>query len=71
MMGTWKLNEAQSKLAPGETRNNTVVYEASGDSLKVTIDCTDSKEQATHGEWTGTFGGKNYPVMSDSRAGCL
>jgi len=25
-MGTWKLNEAKSKLAPGMGKNNTVVY---------------------------------------------
>jgi hypothetical protein len=25
MMGTWKLNEAKSKLAPGMTKNTTVV----------------------------------------------
>ena len=24
-MGTWKLNEAKSKLSPGAARNNTVV----------------------------------------------
>jgi hypothetical protein len=25
-MGTWKLNEAKSTLAPGMPKNNTVVY---------------------------------------------
>ena len=35
-MGTWKLNEAKSKFPPGATKNTTVVYEAAGDSVKVT-----------------------------------
>jgi hypothetical protein len=40
-MGTWKLNEAKSKLTPGTGKNTTVVYEAAGDQVKVTIDGTD------------------------------
>lgn len=64
-MGTWKLNEAKSKFAPGATKNTTVVYEASGDSVKVTVDGTDSKGAATHHEWTGKFDGKDYPVTGD------
>ncbi len=39
-LGTWKLNEAKSKMATGIPHNNTVVYEAAGDSIKVTIDGT-------------------------------
>ena len=27
-MGTWKLNEAKSKIPSGATKNNTVTYEA-------------------------------------------
>ena len=65
MMGTWKLNEAKSKLAAGAPKNNTVTYEAAGDSVKVTIDGTDSKGQPTHSEWTGKFDGKDYPVTGD------
>ena len=52
-MGTWKLNEAKSKLAPGIAKNNTVVYEAAGDSIKVTVDGTNSDGSAAHNEWTG------------------
>jgi hypothetical protein len=65
-MGTWKLNEAKSKLAAGATKNNTVAYEAAGDSIKVTIDGTDAAGKATHNEWTGKFDGKDYPVTGDS-----
>jgi hypothetical protein len=67
-MGTWKLNEAKSKLSPGTAKNNTVVYEAAGDSVKVTIDGTDAQGKATHNEWTGKFDGKEYPVTGDSNS---
>jgi len=64
-MGTWKLNEAKSKLAPGAPKNNTVVYEAAGDNVKVTVDGTDKDGKPTHNEWTGKFDGKDYPVTGD------
>jgi hypothetical protein len=60
-MGTWKLNEAKSKLAADAPKNNTVTYEAAGDSVKVTIDGTAPDGSATHSEWTGKFDGKDYP----------
>jgi hypothetical protein len=65
-MGTWKLNEAKSKFSPGAAKNNTVVYEAAGDSVKVTVDGVDGTGNATHNEWTGKFDGKFYPVTGDS-----
>jgi surface antigen len=64
-MGTWKLNEAKSKLAPGTTKNTTVVYEAAGDNVKVTVDGIDPKGNPAHNEWTGKFDGKDYPVTGD------
>lgn len=64
-MGTWKLNEAKSKFAPGATKNTTVAYEAAGDNVKVTVDGTDSNGNAVHSEWTGKFDGKAYPVTGD------
>ena len=60
-VGTWKLNEAKSKIAAGTTKNTTVVYEAAGDSIKVTIDGNAPDGTATHSEWTGKFDGKDYP----------
>ena len=60
-IGTWKLNEAKSKMAAGTPKNNTVVYEAAGDTIKVTIDGNASDGKATHSEWTGKFDGKDYP----------
>jgi len=64
-MGTWKLNEAKSKFSPGATKNNTVVYETAGDSIKVTVDGVDGAGAATHNEWTGKFDGKWYAVTGD------
>ena len=64
-MGTWKLNEAKSKLAPGAPKNSTVVYEAAGDDVKVTVEGTDSEGKPTHNEWTGKFDGKDNPVTGD------
>ena len=64
-MGTWKLNEAKSTLAPGMPKNNTVVYETEGINIKVTIDGTDGAGNPTHNEWTGQFDGKDYPVKGD------
>ena len=67
-MGTWKLNEAKSKLTPGEGKNTTVVYETAGDQVKVTIDGTDADGKATHNEWTGKFDGKDYAVTGDPKS---
>jgi hypothetical protein len=65
-MGTWKLNEAKSKIAPGMGKNTTVVYEAAGDNVKVTVDGIGPDGQPTHNEWTGKFDGKDYPVTGDA-----
>jgi hypothetical protein len=71
-MGTWKLNEAKSKFPAGSAKNNTVVYQAAGDNIKVTVDGVDGDGKPTHNEWTGKFDGKDYPLtgdaMSDSRS---
>ena len=64
-MGTWKLNEARSKFSPGALKNNTVVYEDSSDSVKVTVDGVDGDGNPSHSEWTGKFDGKFYPVTGD------
>jgi hypothetical protein len=64
-MGTWKLNEAKSKIAAGSLKNTTVVYEAAGDSVKVTTDGTGGDGKPSHSEWTGKYDGKDYPVTGD------
>jgi hypothetical protein len=64
-LGTWKLNEAKSKISPGAPKNLTVVYTAAGDNIKGTIDGVDGQGKPTHNEWTGKFDGKDYPVTGD------
>jgi hypothetical protein len=64
-MGTWKLNEAKSKLSPNAAKNNTVVYEGAGEIVKVTIDGVNKEGKPIHNEWTGKFDGQDYPVTGD------
>jgi hypothetical protein len=64
-LGTWKLNEAKSKMSAGMPKNLTVVYEAAGEDIKGTIDGVDGMGKPTHNEWTGKFDGKDYPVTGD------
>ena len=59
-MGTWKLNEAKSKLAPGMGKNITVVYAEMKDKMKVTVDGVDKDGKPTHNVWVGKFDGKAY-----------
>lgn len=68
MMGTWKLNEAKSKIAPGAPKNHTVVYSMAGDQVKITVDGTDAQGKTIHSEWTGKFNGNDYPVTGDANA---
>lgn len=68
VMGTWKLNEAKSKIAPGAPKNHTVTYASAGDQIKVTVDGTDGEGKTIHSEWTGKFDGKDYPVTGDATA---
>jgi hypothetical protein len=67
-MGTWKLNEAKSKLPAGMMKNTLVVYTADGDSIKVVTDGTDGTGNPMHTEWTGKFDGKDYPLTGDPTA---
>jgi hypothetical protein len=65
-MGTWKLNEGKSKFGRGAARNHTVVYEAVGDDVKITVDGVDNDGKPAHNEWTGKFDGKDYPLTGDA-----
>jgi hypothetical protein len=66
--GTWKLNEAKSKVSPGAPKNTSVAVVAAGDSMKVTVDGVDGKGKPAHNEWTGKFDGKDYPITGDPAA---
>jgi hypothetical protein len=67
-MGTWKLNEAKSKIPAGYMKNTTVVYVMDGDNINVTTDGTDAKGNPMHTAWTGKFDGKDYPLTGDPTA---
>jgi len=71
-MGTWKLNEAKSKIPAGVPKNTTVAYAQSGDEVTVTVDGVDPSGKAVHHTWTGKFDGKDYAAkgsdMHDARA---
>lgn len=67
-LGTWKLDEAKSKIGAGMPKNTTVVYVAAGDSVKVTVDGVGADDKPSHNEWTGKYDGKDYPVTGDSTA---
>jgi hypothetical protein len=69
-MGTWKMNDAKSKLGPGAGKG---IITAASDSVKVSRDGIDAAGKPWHEEWTGKFdGSKDYPVTGaqgvDTRA---
>jgi hypothetical protein len=55
-MGTWKLKETKSEFSPGAPKNSTVVYEAEGDKVKVTVDSVSAtaSRRITCGEASST-----------------
>ena len=64
-MGTWKLNEAKSKLAPGLGKNNTVVYTEMKDKMQVTVDGVNKDGKPTHSVWVGKPDGKAYKTKGN------
>src|SRR5215472_18149704 len=67
-MGTWKLNEAKSKIGAGAPKLTTIIYEPAGDSVKVTVDGVDGDGKPLHSEWTGNFDRKDYAVTGDANS---
>ena len=71
-MGTWKLNDAKSKIPAATAHNNTVVYAQSGDEVTITGDGVDATGKPMHQVWTGKFDGKEYSAKGspthDTRA---
>ena len=64
-VGTWKVNEAKSKMAPGMGKTNTVMYAEKKDKMQVTVDGVDKDGKPTHGVWTGMPDGKAYKVKGN------
>ena len=64
LLGTWRLNFAQSTFASGPppyTRVTTKI-ESSDDGLKVIYDMVGERGGVTHWEWMGRLDGKDYPL---------
>jgi len=64
-MGTWKLNEAKSKITPGTMKNTHVVYSSMLGQVKIKSDGIDPSGKPIHVEWWGKFDGKDYSVTGD------
>jgi hypothetical protein len=64
-IGTWKLNEAKSKLSPGMGKNTMVTYAEQKGKIKVTVDGVDKDGKPTHSVWVGMFDGKAYPAKGN------
>jgi hypothetical protein len=64
-MGTWRLNDAKSKMPEGMGKNTTVVYSEQKDKIKVTVDGVDKDGKPTHSVWVGKFDGKAYPAKGN------
>ena len=64
-MGTWKLNEAKSRITPGSPKNTIVVYSADAGKIKVTVDGVDKDGKPLHNEWLGMFDGQDYKIVGD------
>ena len=65
-MGTWKLNQAKSKMPAGMGKNTTVVYAEQGDKIKVTVEGVDKDGKPTRGVWVGKWDGKAYPTKGNA-----
>ena len=64
-MGTWKLNEAKSKIASGMGKNKTVVYAEQKGKMTVTVDGVDKDGKPTHAVWAGMADGKTYKTKGN------
>jgi hypothetical protein len=64
-MGTWKLNEAKSKIPAGMNKNTTVVYTEQKDKMKVEVNGVDKDGKPTHGVWVGNADGKAYKTKGN------
>ena len=64
-MGTWKLDEAKSKLAPGMGKSTMVIYKEKGDKIEVTVDGADKDGKPTHAVWVGKWDGKAYKAKGN------
>lgn len=68
-VGTWKLNLAKSKYQQGQApKSTTLVYEAAGPGIKVTVDSVPATGPAIHYAYTANYDGKDVPVVGNPNA---
>ena len=68
-VGTWKLNLAKSKYQQGQApKSTTLVYEAAGAGIKVTVDSVPATGPAIHYAYTANYDGKDVPVVGNPNA---
>ena len=66
LLGTWKLNAAKSK-AP--YASGTTVFEATGDTLKGTVDLVGTDGTKYHWTFSAKYDGKDHPATGSSPFG--
>jgi hypothetical protein len=70
LVGTWKLNVANSTFAPGTApKSSTFTIEAAGAGIKATVDSVAADGTVAHWGFTANFDGKDNPVTGDSPYG--
>jgi hypothetical protein len=66
LLGTWVLNVAKSKYTPGPPpKEQTTIFEAAGQGLKVTTNGIDSTGKPIMMTFTANYDGKDYPVTGN------
>ena len=68
-VGAWKLNLAKSKYQQGQApKSTTLVYEAAGAGIKVTVDTAPAAGAPIHYAFTANYDGKDVPVIGNPNA---
>ena len=68
-VGTWKLNLAKSKYIPGQApKSSTLVYEAAGEGIKVTVDQVLTDGSPIQYAYTANYDGKDVPIVGNPNA---
>lgn len=68
-VGIWKLNLAESKYNAGTPpTSTTLVYEAAGAGIKVTVDSVAPDGAMVHYTYTANYDGKDNPVVGNPNA---
>ena len=68
-VGTWKLNVEKSKYHESQAlKSATLVYEAAGEGIKVTVDQAPAVGPAIHYAYSANYDGKDVPVVGNPNA---